>query len=271
MSVVFAVGILGWSGATALVLLRRPQARTPSAMRRARVPHPQDRIAARGVVPTGPGHFVGRMLGRLFRRRPDEARDRAIGRVVLIAAGAALLHPVLGLAAAVGGWCSSVLDRRRRSRRRHEELADATADVIDLFAVSLLSGHNVVGGLRHVAGWVDGELGDACRHAVRQIDHGRPVVDALETLADDIGAPVRPLVAALIASERFGSPITESLARLGAESRADRRRRAEAAARRLPVVLLFPLVVCVLPAFLLVTVVPVVVDTFSTFDVLGTP
>jgi tight adherence protein C len=43
---------------------------------------------------------------------------------------------------------------------------------------------------------------------------------------------------------------------LAAEVRAERRRRAEAAARRVPVKLLFPLVLCVLPAFGLLTVVP---------------
>jgi tight adherence protein C len=43
---------------------------------------------------------------------------------------------------------------------------------------------------------------------------------------------------------------------LATDVRADRRRRAEEAARRVPVKLLFPLVLCVLPAFALLTVAP---------------
>ena len=47
-----------------------------------------------------------------------------------------------------------------------------------------------------------------------------------------------------------------ALARLAGEERAALRRRAEAHARRVPVRLLFPLVFLVLPAFVLLTVVP---------------
>ena len=61
---------------------------------------------------------------------------------------------------------------------------------------------------------------------------------------------------ALIASDRLGAPVGPQLARLAAEERAAVRRRAEAHARRVPVKLLFPLVFLVLPAFVLLTVVP---------------
>jgi tight adherence protein C len=47
-----------------------------------------------------------------------------------------------------------------------------------------------------------------------------------------------------------------ALERLGAELKLDRRRRAEEEARRVPVRLLGPLVACILPAFGLLTVVP---------------
>src|SRR3712207_6889914 len=55
-----------------------------------------------------------------------------------------------------------------------------------------------------------------------------------------------------------------SLDRLAFEVRADRRRRAEEAARRVPVKLLFPLVLCTLPAFALLTMAPLLADRKST-------
>ena len=67
---------------------------------------------------------------------------------------------------------------------------------------------------------------------------------------------LRPLVDALLASDRLGAPVGPALARLAAEERAALRRRAEAHARRVPVRLLFPLTFLVLPAFVLITVVP---------------
>jgi tight adherence protein C len=61
---------------------------------------------------------------------------------------------------------------------------------------------------------------------------------------------------ALLASDRLGAPVGPVLARLAAEERTALRRQAEAHARRVPVRLLFPLVFLILPAFVLLTVVP---------------
>ena len=82
---------------------------------------------------------------------------------------------------------------------------------------------------------------------------------SLRELADDSPA-LRPLADTLRTSTRLGTPVAPALARLATEVRADVRRRAEARARTIPVRLCFPLVGCVLPAFALLTVVPVVVD-----------
>jgi tight adherence protein B len=71
------------------------------------------------------------------------------------------------------------------------------------------------------------------------------------------------LLALLAASERSGAPIGAALGRLAASTRAQSRRRAMARARTVPVRLLFPLVLLVLPAFLLLTVAPVVLAALS--------
>ncbi len=62
----------------------------------------------------------------------------------------------------------------------------------------------------------------------------------------------------LVASERYGSPLGPALERLADEARRQRRQRAEEAARKIPVKLLFPLVSCTLPAFALLTVAPLI-------------
>ena len=66
------------------------------------------------------------------------------------------------------------------------------------------------------------------------------------------------LLAVLAGSERSGTAAGPALSRLSAAIRARARRRAMARARRVPVRLLFPLVFLVLPAFLVLTVAPVV-------------
>ena len=64
----------------------------------------------------------------------------------------------------------------------------------------------------------------------------------------------------LTLSARDGAPAADRLAATAATARTDLRRRAEAHARRVSVLLLFPLVFLVLPAFGLLTVVPALAD-----------
>ena len=77
---------------------------------------------------------------------------------------------------------------------------------------------------------------------------------------------LHPLCDALLASERYGAPVGDALSRLATEERPALRRRAEARAGTVPVRLLFPLVFLVLPAFGLLTVVPVLLAGLSSPD-----
>jgi tight adherence protein C len=62
-------------------------------------------------------------------------------------------------------------------------------------------------------------------------------------------------------SHRVGASVRGSLKALVDDLRAERRARAEERARRAPVKMLFPLVFLILPAFLLLTVGPVLLST----------
>ena len=72
------------------------------------------------------------------------------------------------------------------------------------------------------------------------------------------------LVSALGTAVRDGLPLAPVLDRLTDEANAERRRAGEAAARRLPVRLSFPLVACTLPSFVLLAIAPAVLGALST-------
>jgi hypothetical protein len=91
---------------------------------------------------------------------------------------------------------------------------------------------------------------------------GLSLADALDAEAARTAA-LRPLLALLAASERSGAAVAAPLLRLAAATRAQSRRRAMARARTVPVRLLFPLVFLVLPAFLVLTVAPVVLASLT--------
>ena len=155
-------------------------------------------------------------------------------------------------------------DRPRLWRPRARDVVlDELPDVIDLLLLAVGSGLNVHLAVRAVAARsppvVGRALGDADGRAVQ----GVALADALEAAVTEVGESLRPLVVALTSSLRYGTPLVPALERVAAEARADRRRRAEEVARRVPVKLLFPLVACILPAFAALTVLPLLAGTLE--------
>lgn len=261
-----ALGLVWTALVLALAARHRP---APARVRSFRPLDGRSRGRRRAVAPT-PSELargVGAVVLRLAGRRPgrDDVDDRAtrLGGAVLAAVPAAVVNPwppILPAIAAAAAWWWPVRRRRRQARQRAERIAGAVPDVVDLFLLAVDAGLTVPLALRAVAARTTGPLGDELTRTVDAVDLGRRTADALDDLArpDRAGEAVRPLVAALAASERYGAPLASSLVRLADEARRQRRRRAEEAARRLPVTLLFPLVTCTLPAFGLLTVGPLI-------------
>jgi tight adherence protein C len=224
-----------------------------------------DELRTRSTVRrVGPTEVVGGLLLRLARRPTrDAARTRRIGRaavaaVVPFAVLSVPLAPVVAATAALGMWWLPVVDDRRAERRRLARIESELPEVVDLLVLAVGAGLTVGLALDAVAQRADGHLAAELDRVVASTRQGHRLADALDTLPTRAGEGVRPFVAALVASERYGAPLAAGLERLAAEVRATRRRRADEAARRVSVKLLFPLVLCILPAFALLTVAPLI-------------
>ena len=144
---------------------------------------------------------------------------------------------------------------RRAAARREEATAASLPVVVDLLAVAVGAGCTPYLAVDVAAQWAPPPLASALDDVRQACTLGAAFADALGDLAATNPA-LRPLVDALLASDRYGAPVGDALARLAGEERAAVRRRAEARARTVPVRLLFPLVFLVLPAFGLLTVLP---------------
>jgi tight adherence protein C len=91
---------------------------------------------------------------------------------------------------------------------------------------------------------------DEARRLLADLSLGVPLATALQAFAR---RPDEARIGALVAaSARFGSPLAHLLVLQADALRTSERHRAEALARRLPIMMLFPLAVCILPALLLV-------------------
>ena len=198
---------------------------------------------------------VGRHLAPLVgieRPVPDAiARRLGAAAAALVAVPAA---PVLALSAAAA-LAVPPLVRRRTATDDDASLA-ALPEVLDLLAIAVGAGLAVDPAVRAVARRAPPPWGPALGEAAARAGRGERLPDALDVVVSGVGDLARPLVAVLRSAVIDGAPLGPSLDRLAADARDRRRRRAEVAARRVPVRLLLPLVTCSLPAFALLTVVP---------------
>lgn len=182
----------------------------------------------------------------------------------VVVTGAAIVLPLPAAAVlAFAAWALPVARARGAQRARADRVQRSLPEVVDLFHLAVGAGLTVPLAVEAVVRRSDGPIVEALATALDEVAVGRRLADALADVPARTHEAVQPLVAALVASLRYGAPLGDALGRLAAEVRADRRRRAEEAARKVPVKLLFPLVCCVLPAFGLLTLAPLIAGAVS--------
>lgn len=201
---------------------------------------------------------LGAWVLRRAHRTPDPHTARRLGTALLATAVVLGVVPPVAPVVGVVAWAFPGVQAGRAERRRRAALVADLPDVVDLLALAVGSGLTVGMAVAHVARRGSGPLAGELHRVLEEVALGRRLADALDDLPARAGEAVRPLVGALVSSERYGAPLVAGLERLADEVRRDRRRRAEEAARKVPVKLLFPLVACTLPAFGLLTVGPLI-------------
>lgn len=152
--------------------------------------------------------------------------------------------------------------RSRREARRRAAIDAEVTQLLDLVAASSSAGLSASLSLRRAAEALRGPLGAELLSAFAAVDLGARWRDELTALAERGGSPdLRRTVAALIRTETLGSSLVDATRDLADDVRRARRAARMERARAAPVKMLFPLVFLVLPAFLLLTVVPVLLTT----------
>lgn len=218
-----------------------------------------DRTAGRD--PTGALSALGRWLSRGAVEPEDET---LVGALALVAAAAAVaLGPAAGLLALSGVVGAVVVRRRSRKRQRMLQVERHLPEVIDLLGLVVGAGRPTVTALADIGPRVSEPFRSELLALVRRTTAGEPFVESARRLRESLGSSVSSVVHAVTAAEIDGTPLRPALQRAADEAHRRRRVRAQEAARRVPVLMLFPLVFCVLPAFCLLTVVPLLLTTIS--------
>jgi tight adherence protein C len=271
---------LGFAGPTRPVLLGLASARAdrsgpPSDGARARIAGALARVGRASVVRRIGGST--RMARRVELAGASLSVDAVVGFGV--ATGAAFV--VLGLVGMAASPTAIVLcpigllvcsrgpsmALARRARRRQDRIATAVPSMVEVMVAATDAGLGPTIAFRRTAEVLGGPIGDELRLTAREVDLGVPWETALHRLAGRTDVPpLQRLVAALTRSSRLGTSLGSTLRRVADDLRRERRARAEEMARKAPIKMLFPLVFLILPAFLLLTVGPVLLATIRSLS-----
>ncbi|SCF12223.1 Type II secretion system (T2SS), protein F [Micromonospora matsumotoense] len=203
--------------------------------------------------------LTGRRTGS---RRPGWWPDRV--RLGAALAGLAVLLLAGGWSGALGGALTTLvadrLLRRIEPRAVRESRLREAADLplaADLLAAAMRAGAPVDRSVLAVADALDGPLAVRFGRIGRTLLLGGEPPEAWVHLAPVPGAD--RVVGAALRSSRSGAALAGALTRVADDLRADRSTAAEASARRAGVLIVLPLGLCFLPAFILAGLVPVIV------------
>ena len=179
-----------------------------------------------------------------------------------------VLWLVVMVAAAAGFFLPGIwLERRLAARRR--EIENGLPDALDLLVVCIEAGSGLDQAIVKTGdelSYTYPALGEELRILNAEIRAGKSRIEAFKsfekrTKVDD----VRALVAMLVQTDRFGTSIGQALRSHADTSRTKRRQRAEEAAQKIGVKLVFPLVLFFFPAFYVVVLGPAIIQFVHSF------
>jgi tight adherence protein C len=229
-----------------------------------------------------------RRLGRIGRRltpldTPQRLQRRlnlagnppawSVERILATKAGGLLVGVVLGLlvlstrgiligllwlvfGCVAGFWLPNVL-LYNAGLKRQDKLRRSVPDALDMLTVCVEAGLGFDAGLAQVARNAEGPIAGEFARLLREMQIGKSRSDAFQDLAARTTVPeLKVFVSALVQSDKLGIPLAGVLREQSAEMRLKRRQRAEEQAQKVPIKILFPLLLCIFPALFVVVIGP---------------
>lgn len=159
-----------------------------------------------------------------------------------------------------------------RIKRRQEEISAALPNALDLMVVCVEAGLGLDATIYRLANerqFTQHALGEELQTVSQEMRTGRSRSEALLALKERVGlVEMTALIVVLIQADKMGTGIARAI-RVNAESvRTKRRQKAEERAAKMPVKMIFPLVLLIAPAMLLVILGPAYITLFKALSVM---
>ncbi len=166
----------------------------------------------------------------------------------------------------IGAFSPDILVKNVADKRR-AEIRKGLPDGLDLMVICAEAGLSLDAALSRVAReTAQGapELADELELTSIELGFLPERRVALQNLIQRTGLPgMRALVNALMQTEKYGTPLSQSLRVLAAEMRTERLMKAEEKAARLPATLTIPMVLFILPCLFVVLIGPAILDVID--------
>ncbi len=183
---------------------------------------------------------------------------------ILLVAGPPLPALIWGALLGLLGFFLPDLVLLNTAQHRSQHIQRALPDSIDLLTISVTAGLAFDAALAQVAHNTDGPLSEELTRVLKEIQIGASRSDALHGLSErtDI-EDLRVFLNSMVQAEKLGIPIAEVLRVQSSEMRLKRSQRIEEQAMKLPVKLVFPLLLGIMPALFIVILGPAVLSIYQ--------
>ena len=170
------------------------------------------------------------------------------------------MKPVVAMLSVVGGFYLPELYIRNVTDKRRAKLVRALPDMLDLMVICTEAGSSLDATLHRVSREIrhsSQEMADEVELTGIELGFLPDRRQALENFCSRTGMKhVEALVSTLVQTEKYGTPLAQSLRILARELRDERLMQAEAKAARLPATLMIPMVIFILPTLFVVLIGP---------------
>ena len=234
---------------------------------------------ARRVTPLDTRNRIARKLTLAGSPRAWDAERVAAFKVIGLVAGFALaigirslitLSPFVSIVfTAILSFAGfflpdAVLDRKVEERQT--DIRKSLPDILDLLTISVEAGLSLNSALAQVVKNFGGVMSQEVARMLQEVQLGVSRADAFRHLADRTDVDeLNAFTLAMIQADIFGVSISSVLRAQARDLRVKRRQRAERAAQQTPVKIVFPMILCILPALFVVVIGPGAIRIIQNF------
>ncbi len=167
-------------------------------------------------------------------------------------------------ACAIVGYLAPSYWLLKRMKKRQEAIFHTLPDILDLVTICVEAGLSMDAALvraTEIPQFSEDPLALELKVATMEVRAGKRRIDALKDLAErTMVDDVRLFVTMLAQTERFGTSLSQSLRSFADELRTKRRQIAEEAAAKTTIKIIFPLILFIFPALLVVILGPALIQ-----------